>query len=299
MKVKQLLLMGIIMLGIKNSNAQQIFSISQFIQHNFIYNPAAAGANEYASVGATYKKMWSGIEGGPQTTILFGDKYFKNSKTGLGVVLYNDVTGPISRTGGDINLSYSIPFSDKKKLMFGVAGQFLQESIDKAQIEKYIPGDPLLAGPGSYFTGDAAAGVYYTSSTLNLGFSAKQLVQSKLDFIKTSTLEEGRLYRHYYLMGSYNWKTDEDNVIVPNFIVKLSAHAPIDIEAGCRIEHKDLIWGGFNFHYKQNFSAFAGIKLNHKLAIGYAYDQYTTPLSTFSAGGGAHEIMLRLYFIKK
>ena len=112
-------------------------------------------------------------------------------------------------------------------------------------------------------------------------------------------MEEGRLYRHYYLMGSYNWKTDEDNVIVPNFIVKLSAHAPVDIEAGCRIEHKDLIWGGFNFHYKQNFSAFAGIKLNHKLAIGYAYDQYTTPLSTFSAGGGAHEIMLRLYFIKK
>lgn len=291
--------MATLFLMVNNSlSAQQIFSISQYIQHNYIYNPAAAGANEQTSVGATYKQMWSGIEGGPLTTILFGDKYFNNIKTGLGVLLYKDVTGIISRTGGDVNFSYSINFANKKRLMFGVAGQFIQESIDKAQVEKYIPGDPLLSGPGSYFTGDAAAGIYYTSSTINFGVSAKQLVQSKLDFVKTSTMEEGRLYRHYFLMGSYNWKTDEENIIVPNFIVKLCSHAPVDIEAGCRIEHKDLIWGGFNFHYKQDFSAFAGIKLNHKFAIGYAFDQYKTPLSIFAAGGDAHELMLRYYFTK-
>jgi type IX secretion system PorP/SprF family membrane protein len=72
---------------VTNAGAQQIFKISQFTQHNFLYNPAAAGANEYASVGATYRKMWSGIDGGPQTVLFFADKYFEKKKTGVGVFI--------------------------------------------------------------------------------------------------------------------------------------------------------------------------------------------------------------------
>jgi len=290
------IIFSILLFG-ETMQAQQIFTMSQFMQHNFLFNPAAAGANENPSVGATYKKMWSGIDGGPQTTILFGDMYFSKYKAGAGLVLYNDVTGPTARTGGELCVSYSIPFAEKKRLMLGLSGQFMQERIDKLKIEKYIPGDPLLAGPASYTTGDAAFGVYYTSPTLQLGASAKQLVQSKLDFIKSATNVEGRLYRHYYFMGSYNWKTDEDNVIIPNFMVKLSSNAPVDVEAGARIEHKKLFWVGFNFHMNQDFAAFAGVTLNQKLSIGYAFDQYQTPLSVFDGGGNAHEVSLR-YFLK-
>ena len=108
------------------SEAQQIFSITQYMEHNFLYNPAAAGAGDHPSIGASYKKMWSGIDGGPQTTILFGDKYFSKKKIGVGIVLYDDKTGPTSREGGEINLSYSIPLKGEKRLMFGLGGQFLQ-----------------------------------------------------------------------------------------------------------------------------------------------------------------------------
>src|SRR6187431_1459670 len=86
-----------------NASAQQIFKISQFTQHNFILNPAAAGANKDASIGATYRKMWAGIDGGPQTVLLYGDTYFAKSNVGLAVVLYDDKTGPTSRTGGQLN----------------------------------------------------------------------------------------------------------------------------------------------------------------------------------------------------
>lgn len=296
LKITTLLLVSVFMLN--TNKAQQIFKLSQYTQHNFLYNPAAAGANDEASIGATYRKMWSGMPGGPQTTLLYGDKYFAKKKTGIGISLYTDKTGPTSRTGGQANISYSVEMGNERRLMFGLAGTVLQYRIDKESFSHYIPNDPLLASDGTEIKGDAAAGIYYRSNTFNAGVSVQQLVQSKLNFVKSSSNPEGRLYRHYFVMANYNWRTDESNVLVPNVLLKYLPNTPVDFEGGVRLEHKDLIWVGFNYHYKQSYSAFAGLKVDHKLAIGYALDVYNTPLSVFDDGGTAHEISLRYYFVK-
>ncbi len=277
-------------------HAQQIFRMSQFIDHNFIYNPAAAGANANPSVGLTYKKMWSGIDGGPSTLVLFGDHYFPKMKAGLGAYIYNDVTGPTSRSGAEVCLSYSVPLSEKRRLMFGLSGQVLQERLNLTDISKYISGDPLLFGPTSVTTGDASAGVYYTSPTLNLGASAKQLIESKLQFIKSNVDPNAMLYRHFYFMGSYNIRVDESNVLVPNVLVKYLPNSPVDLEAGMKLQFRDQLFLGLSFHYKQNYILFAGLKLAHRFQIGYSYEQYNTPLSLFDSGGGGNELMLRYFF---
>ena len=278
-----------------STKGQQIFRLSQFTQHNYLFNPGATGANNQSSIGITYKKMWSGIDGGPQTTVLFADKYFDDKKIGLGGFIYNDITGPTSRSGIELNLSYAIPFSENKKLLFGLGLMGLQEKIDKLALEKYIPGDPLMNGPASKNIGDANAGIYFASNKINVGFSVKQLIQSKLNFITTNIDLEGRLYRQYYLMGSYNWETDDENTIVPNLLLKLAENAPSDVEFGAKIIHKNILWSGFNYHLHQYFSAFAGLKLKNKFSVGYAYDLYKTPLSVFDSGGDSHEISL-IYF---
>lgn len=298
MKLKSTISFSLLLILCNASKAQQVFTISQFTQHNFIFNPAAAGANDEASVGATYRKMWAGIEGGPQTTILYGDKYFAKKKVGLAVVLYDDKTGPTSRTGGQVNLSYSIEMQQGRRLMFGLAGTLMQYKLDKQVLAAYIPNDPLLAAAENTMKGDAAAGIYYKSPTLNLGVSVQQLVQSKFNYIKTNNNPQGKLYRHLYFMGSYNWKVDEDNVVIPNGFVQYQPNAPVYYSAGVRLEHRDMFWVGGNYHYQQGYSAFAGVKIDHKISIGYAYDQYNTPLSMFDDGSGAHEISLRYYFKK-
>jgi len=289
----------LLLLAVSNmAKSQQIFTLSQFTQHNFIINPAAAGASDQSSIGATYRKMWASMPGGPQTTILFGDTYFAKKNVGLAVVLYDDKTGPTSRTGGQVNLSYSVQLEKDKRLMFGLGGQVIQYRINKSEFTQYIPNDPLLASSGTTLKGDASAGVYYKSPTLNIGFSVQQLIQSKFNFIKSSSNPEGKLYRHLYAMGSYNIRTDEDNVLVPNVLCQFVPGLPSDISAGIRLEHKDLLWVGFNYHHNQSYSAFAGLKIDHKFSIGYAFDQYSTPLSFFDDGSSAHEISLRYYFAK-
>jgi hypothetical protein len=42
----------------------------------------------------------------------------------------------------------------------------------------------------------------------------------------------------------------------------------------------------------------AGVNINKKFTIGYAYDQYTSPISNFDNGASAHEVLIRYNFIK-
>jgi type IX secretion system PorP/SprF family membrane protein len=307
MRIKSILaVVFFTVVGISNTQAQQQFEISQYLQHNFIYNPAAAGANDVASVGAIYRKMWSGIDGGPQTTILYGDKYFDKKNTGVAVYLYDDQTGPTSQTGGQVDLSYSVDLGSKeKRLMFGLGGMFFQYKIDKAYLlnDPVDASDPTLqAATDSKITGDAAAGIYLRTPTINIGASVEQIIKSQLDLLKEDAAVnpnlEAKLYRHYYVMADYNWKVDEDNTLIPNALLKYLYNSPVDFQVGAKLQHQDFLWVGFGYHYQQSYSFFAGVKVAHKLEIGYDYDQFVTPLSVFDNGGASNELSLRYYFVK-
>jgi type IX secretion system PorP/SprF family membrane protein len=299
MRIKLLLSVLFLCLCTMATKAQQIFEISQYMQDNFLYNPAAAGSGDVPSIGGFYRSQWSGIDGGPKTVLLYGDTYFEKSKVGLGATLYSDVTGPTSRTGGQISLSYSIDFKNGKRLMFGIAGRALQFNVDKSKLQLDQSGDPLLRSSTNKFTGDADAGIYYKSPTLNAGIAADQLIQSKLNFIDGSKVP-GKLYSHYYLTADYHIKIDEDNVIIPNVVFQYLPNAPLAFIGGARLEYADLLWIGFNYQAEQSFTAFAGVKIQHAFAIGYAYEVYNQPISLFDGGGGAaNELMLKYYFHKK
>lgn len=281
--------------------AQQIFKISQFVQHNFLYNPAAAGASDRASVGSVVRTMWADMEGGPKTFIAYGDKFFDKQKVGVSAVVYSDKTGPTLRNGGNLNLSYAVKVGENRRVQFGLGAHLLQFRIDHAKIASAIPNDPLLAAPATSFKGDANAGVYYKSPTLNVGISAMQLIQPKLNIIKGTNGEDnsGKLYRHYFFTANYNYRVDEETVLTPNFLFKYLPNAPLEFEGGVQLMYKDFIWVGGNYHYQQEYSIFAGIMIENQFSIGYSYDRYNTPADLFTGGNAGHELTLRYFFNKK
>lgn len=299
-KIKTLTLICFAAMAGITANAQQLNKVSNYMQHNFINNPGAVGANGYTTIGAAYRSQWQGIDGGPTTALVFGDTYFSKMNTGLGIVLYSDKTGPSSRTGGELNLSYSVKLdnNNNKRLMIGIGGQLIQYRIDKTKIADAIPNDPLLASSGNTLKADANAGIYYRSNTLNVGFAAKQLIQSKLGFIKSTSNPEGRLYRQYSGTISYDIKTDDVNILQPHAEVRYQPEAPVDYEAGLTLYHKDMFHIGGSYHYKQAYTLFAGLKIMHKFSINYAYEAYTAPVGLFEKGNAAHEVMLRFFFVK-
>ena len=296
---RKIVFAALLLIGVQ-AGAQQLMTSSLYDMQGGLHNPATAGVSQHTTIGASYRSMWSGIEGSPATAMIFGSTYLEKSKLGLGAYLYNDVTGPTSRKGIQTSYAYHIPLDKGATFSVGLEARFQQFAIDKAMIQDAIGNDPVYAGATNRFKGDAGMGVAYTSKKFQLGASVSQLIQSKLD-IYSGTLtrsEEARLYRHFYLHGSYNWQVDANTKIIPNFLVIYLPNAPTEIQAGARVEHRDLFWWGLSLRARQSWMLSAGVKVQKKLTVGYAFDIYSTPLSVFDKGPNAHEILLRYDFLK-
>lgn len=282
------------------AGSQQLMTSSLYELQGNLHNPALAGVGGQSAMGASYRSMWSGIEGSPSTALVFGSGYLAKAKIGLGGYLYSDVTGPTSRKGIQTSYAYHIPLQKGASFSVGLEARFQQVSIDKAMLQESLGNDPVLAGAGNRFKGDAGVGVAYTSPKFQVGASVSQLIQSKLDFYSGTLTrsEEARLYRHFYLHGSYNWQVDANTKIIPNFLMIYLPNAPMEFQAGARVEHKEVFWWGLSLRARQSWMLSAGVKVQKKLTLGYSFDIYSTPLSVFDKGPNAHEVLLRYSFLK-
>jgi type IX secretion system PorP/SprF family membrane protein len=276
-------------------SAQQLNTSSLYELQGLFHNPATAGTYAPAIVGGVYRTQWSSFTGAPRTATVFGSFDLPEQKIGLGGYLYSDKTGPTSRTGIALAFSKHIPLNNGAKFSAGLEARGLQYAIDRAKLTQTLGADPAIAGGDNSFKFDAGAGVAYTSKRLQLGVSVSQIIQSKLNFYEgtLTPAEEARLYRHYYLHGSYKWDVDQQTTITPSFCVIYLPNAPTDFQGGIRVEHNQLFWWGLAARARQSFILSAGVHIKNAFSLGYSFDIYKTPLSVFDAGANAHELMLR------
>ncbi len=294
-------ILSVIILGAAFSvKAQQLQTSSMYDMQGVIHNPSTAGASSTSFVGATYRSQWSGLSGSPKTATVFGSFDLPEQKIGLGGYIYNDKTGPTSRTGIALQFAKHIPMANGAKFSVGIEARGLQYAIDRAKLSATLGSDPALGTADNRFKFDAGFGISYTGKKLQIGASVAQLVQSKLGF-NSAVLgngEEARLYRHYYLHGAYKWAVDPQTTITPNFLFIYLPNAPLEFQGGFRVEHNELFFWGLSLRAKQSFILSAGVNLNKKFSIGYAYDIYKTPISVFDNGANAHEMLLRYNIFK-
>ena len=295
---KQLFILAFLACG-GAAKAQQLQVSSLYDMQGIFHNPSMAGVGKNM-IGVSYRTQWSSISGSPKTATVFGSTALPSLNIGLGGYIFNDKTGPTSRTGIQLAFAKHIHFNEEAIFSLGIEAKGQQYSIDRAKLAETLGADPAIAGGENDFVFDAGFGISYTGKKWQLGVSASQLVQSKLGFYSGNTTrsEEGRMYRHYYFHGSYRWNTDAENVITPNFLVVYLPNAPTEYQLGARIEHKEIFWWGASYRIKQSWMLSAGVHVNKKFTIGYAFDIYQTPISIYDAGANAHELMLRFNFSK-
>lgn len=297
--MKKYILIMLVMGTVTNLSAQQLQISSLYDLQGVFHNPSTAGVNN-SMVGVSYRTQWSGISGSPKTATFFGSFDIPKMNIGLGGYVYNDKTGPTSRTGVELAFAKHIPTNNGGVFSLGLEARGQQYSLDRAKLTTTLGSDPAIGTSDNKFMFDAGFGISYTGKKLQLGVSASQLVQSKLDFYTGNLTrnEEGRLYRHYYFHGKYTWRTDDNTTITPNVLVVYLPNAPTEYQFGARVEHKEIFWWGVGYRVKQSFMLSAGVNINKKFTIGYSFDIYSTPLSVFDAGSNSHEILMR-YNLKK
>ena len=103
------------------ASAQQLYFMSQYLQHNSMINAGAAGISNQKMVGVSYRSQWSSFPGNPRTYMVYGDANLEKFNAGLGGYVYRDETGPTSRTGLQMAFSKHIISNDEKqKLGLGI-----------------------------------------------------------------------------------------------------------------------------------------------------------------------------------
>jgi type IX secretion system PorP/SprF family membrane protein len=282
------------------ANAQQLQTSSMYSMQGILHNPAMAGLQENNIVGVTYRSQWSGISGSPKTATVFGSFKLPKQNIGIGGYVYNDKTGPTSRTGIQLSLAKHIVMDEKGTLSLGLETRLQQYALDRGKLAATLGADPVLGTSDNRFKYDAGFGIAYTGKKLTVGASVSQLVQSKLNFYSgnLTTSEEARLYRHYYFHGSYNWKVDESAVVTPHALLVYLPNAPANFQFGARVEHNKTFWWGVGYRVNQSYMLSAGVNINKKFTLGYGYDDYVNPISNFDNGANAHEVLIRYNLVK-
>ena len=281
--------------------SQQLHFMSQYLQHNSMLNPGAAGIANQNMIGVAYRSQWSSFPGNPRTYMVYGDANLEKYKAGLGGYVYRDETGPTSRTGLQLAFSKHIISKDEKqKLGLGIELRGLQYALDKGKVLTALGNDPALGGASSKFAIDAGAGIYYTDGKLSVGAAVSQLIQSKLELANVPNAKlSGKLYRHYNFNANYKIQTGDDIFLIPNALVRVVQNSPTEFEAGMKLDYQDRIWFAFIYKLNQLYSIQTGLKIADKVNISYSYDAYNTPISVYDGGSGAHELGVRFDIGKK
>ena len=293
--MKKLLLLIVLATCFATGFAQQLHFMSQYLQHNSMYNPAAAGMAGRDFVGATYRSMWSTFPGNPKTMMVYADVDWKKMDAGIGAYIYHDETGPTTRDGIQLAYSYRIRMRNpNNRLGLGIEFRALQFRVDKSKLIGALANDPVLAGASSKIKFDAGAGAYITNGKISMGAAVQQLIQSRLNLATVpNATDEGRLYRQYNFIGNYRWHTGEQIYVIPNFLIRVNPHAPTEWDYGVKLDYKDLLWWSLNLRVRQFWSIQVGFKLLQKIRFSYSYDINVTPLTEFNDHAGSHEIGLQ------
>lgn len=301
-----------ICLSIGYSWSQQLPVYTQYTMNKFIFNPAVAGCDGYTNVNLIAREQWVGFKGTPKThaimvnSRILGESYIfrklvvrkekpektRKGNTGWGAYLFNDLNGPIDRTGVNGTYSFHIDLGESQ-LSFGLSLLFSQLKIQGDQFRPIDDNDPLLTGgKQTVWTTDVNFGAYYTATNYYIGYSTLQLFNSVAQFGEKGD-GDYQIERQHVLIGGYRFSPMEQIEFEPSAMIKIpeTLQAQVDLSMKCIYNKK--YWGGINYRTANSVSLFGG--LNYiRYFFGYAFDYNFNKLGYESFGSHEFTVSMRL-----
>lgn len=295
MIMKRIIYISTLVLGFSLSSfGQQIPQYSQYMLNDYILNPAMTGQHDYWEVKSNNRLNWVGITDAPRTFILSANGPFKKQNMGMGGSVFADITGPTSRVGFYLSYAYHLKLSKSLKLGMGLSFGLLQYRIDGTKVTLYENGDPVFPNQMmTVYTADATFGLNLKHKNFNFGISLPQLIGNDLKFLENQENPESQLARHYMAMGGYTFHVG-DFGIMPNVLLKYVFPAPLQFDAGVKLDWKDQIWLGASYRHQDAVSFMGGFAYKDYLVFAYSYDLATSNLRNYSTG--THEMMVGVRF---
>lgn len=305
------------------AQAQQKPHYTQYIQNQFIINPALAGIEAYKDLRISHRHQWLGINDGPVTTYLSihgpigmgnkdrvpsvmrqqnynprGSEYWNEylaapARHGWGLQIINDRTGPLTNLTAQLSYAYHKPLSDVLTLSAGFSAGINQVRLDASRLKFAVTIDPAVYNSGvlNKVRPDFSAGLYLYGPKFFAGISAQQIVPQKIEFTdNTARTIDGKAVPHFFGLMGYRMLLNEDFNLIPSVMVKYIQPSPVQFEGNAKLQYRDLFWVGASYRHQDGIAGMAGLNIGSSLSIGYSYDHTVTDLGAFARG--THEVMI-------
>jgi type IX secretion system PorP/SprF family membrane protein len=299
--------------------AQQTPQYTQYMVNPYLYNPALAGSEDYIDIKAGYRAQWVGMENAPTTMYLSAHapikehtlRHGRNDKTaypGVGGFIMKDETGPISNLKFNGSFSYNLQISNGKwygalhhsdgvRLTLGMSLGVDQYQIDGSKLKLENIDDPsIIGGQMTKISPDASIGAWlYFGQKFYVGASANQILNSKIKFDgidNPHATDFGRLDPHYNIVAGTKLEVGYDLYLMPSFMVKSVAGAPISWDLNTRLDYQDTYYGGISYRHEDAIALLGGVVLGKRknIEIAYSYDITISNIAQYS--NGSHEVTL-------
>ena len=308
------------------AQAQQQAQYSQYMFNTYLYNPAAAGIEDYFEVKGSYRQLYQGVPGSNNTfyltahkainqkslnkedlgalpmrgasTIRFKTDVPRKIRHGVGGTLTYDRVGLYTRTVPTLGYAIHLPVGKRIYWAFGanVGANLLRFDMDNVENVRDA-GDAAFGQRAA--TPELGLGTFVYTDVWYVGLSTGQLTQSKLKFSDATNTAYNKLNTHYYLTGAYRIALDDEFDIIPSALFKY-AKPTMALDAGVKVRYRQNFWAGAQVRVADARSKFTtdgfiglvGFNVGRILDIGYSYDFTTSNLNAGS--NGSHEILLGL-----
>ena len=273
---------------------QQMSQYTQYMFNDFVINPAIAGIHDYYQIRTNHRFQWVGLTDPPLTNSISFYGPHEKRDMGYGGYIYNDVTGPTSRTGFTGAYAYNIAINSELRLSMGLYLSLMQYRIDGTQLKPKDVSDPsILNMVSTSYMPDAGLGAYLYAENYYVGLSLAQLLNNN---VKIFDNKDGinRLKTHINLTGGYSYEIDMNWSLEPSVMIKGTAPKELSFDITARVDWKKMLWGGVSYRFQDAISILIGYRYEETLIFGYAYDIGITTFRKYNSG--THELMIGYRF---
>jgi type IX secretion system PorP/SprF family membrane protein len=301
---------------------QQRPQFSQYVQNNYLLNPAVAGIESYTDLRLGFRNQWVSLEGAPksfyasiQTSLNKNDRNvpsrksrahdFGKNKTnanknnrfyvrphhGIGAVAQVDQAGLLTMTSFNVSYSYHLPLTKSINLSSGFNTGVVQYRLNRNDLDLVTPDDPFIVDFNNINKLDLGVGLWLYGRNFYVGGSGIQLIKSKNDVVLSNT-PRASLQPHYYATAGVRVPIHRELDIIPSVLVKMAEGGMTTVDVNAKMIFGERYWGGVSYRHLDAASIMAGVHVSHFADVSYSYDFATSDMNRVSVN--SHEIVVGL-----
>lgn len=300
----------------------QDIQLSQFYAAALYMSPAFAGSAHAPRLSTQQRLQWPGLDAKYYTSVFSADVFFSKYKSGLGLLMLEDVQGSSVIKSSEVQLQYSyeLPISQSLTFRSGLQLGAVSRNINYATLvypdqyndQGYVGAtNDDVQGQQKVLYADISSGGILYSDRFWLGISAHHLNRPNQSFMNGVSRLPAKFdfvtgYRFFVRTGSNHYRNENNMIIIPTVHYKFqgkSDQIDIGVYTLCRKVIVGAWYRGIPFkHYRKGLQnnesviLLGGYKLKN-LSISYSYDITVSKLNIVRTLG-AHEINITYIFNK-